>query len=185
MMGKRSEFKRRKNDAYMTWDTRAVIPLLSHVNPLTTFIDPCAGDGSLIDQLHSHNILCILAGDINPQRKDVLKLDALTLPYSTTVITNPPWTRVLLHPMIEYFIEHAPEVWLLFDADWCYTKQEKLAKRTGCKTTPELLENCHSIVSVGRLKWIKDSLHDAKDNCAWYGFRKGKQETRFYGRMNE
>jgi len=49
--------------------------------------------------------------------------------------------------------------WLLFDADWMHTKQAE-----------EYLSRCEKIISVGRLKWIADSDHAGKDNCAWYLF---------------
>jgi hypothetical protein len=47
-------------------------------------------------------------------------------------ITNPPWTRELLHPMIEYLVQSSSY------SSWTY---------------------CRKIVSVGRVKWIPDSKH--------------------------
>jgi len=76
------------------------------------------------------------------------------------IITNPPWSRDVLHPMIMTFKDIAP-TWLLFDADWMHTKQSK-----------PYMQYCQMIVSIGRIKWIADSKHTGKDNCAWYFFQK-------------
>lgn len=88
-------------------------------------------------------------------------------------ITNPPWTRSLLHPLIVHLSNQAP-TWLLFDADWMHTKQ-----------AAPYLDRLVRIVSVGRLKWIPDSKMDGKDNCAWYLFNRlygGPYATIFHGR---
>ena len=40
------------------------------------------------------------------------------------------------------------------------------------------------VVSVGRIKWIKDSKSTGKDNCCWYLFDKRFDgNTEFYGRV--
>ena len=50
-MSKRAgQFERRPNDYYPTPES-AVGPLLPHLAPATRFIEPCAGDGALIDHL--------------------------------------------------------------------------------------------------------------------------------------
>ena len=93
------------------------------------------------------------------------------------IITNPPWDRKILHPMIEHFASMRP-TWLLFDADWMHTKQ----------STP-YMDYCQKIVSVGRVKWIPDSKMTGKDNCAWYLFDQdptlAHEATKFYGRLTE
>lgn len=162
-MGKRSGFERRKNDDYPTWDARAYPPLLAQLAAGTRFVEPCAGGMILADRLVAAGHVCALAYDIEPKRGDVQREDALTFKPSVPFdcfITNPPWTRELLHPLIWHLIEMAP-VYLLFDADWKYTKQAR-----------PLMAHCHDIFPVGRLKWIPDSEHDGKDNCAWYLFRR-------------
>lgn len=152
-MGKRSTFKRRKHDAYYT-PVEPVIPLLPHLDGVYTFAEPCAGDGRLIFHLQGFGLMCTHAGDITWGQ------DALTTPIPTVdaIITNPPWTRALLHPMIVRFQRIAP-TWLLFDADWAHTKQ-------AC----QMLDQCSHIVSVGRVKWIEGSENTGKDNAAWYRF---------------
>ena len=47
-MGKRSDFDRIPRDYYPT-PKAAVGPLLPHLLPATLFIEPCAGEGHLID----------------------------------------------------------------------------------------------------------------------------------------
>ena len=78
-MAKRSDFARRKNDYYRTWDPRAVAALLPHLLPGTRFVEPCAGDGVLADQLEAAGHECMFASDIEPKREDVANVDALKL----------------------------------------------------------------------------------------------------------
>ena len=178
-MGKRSDFPRIERDFYPT-PIEAVKPLLLHLQEpsVTTFCEPCAGNGQLKDILELSGLFCQYASDIEPRRGDVEKVDALELDEMKilecdAIITNPPWKRALLHPMIEYFISLKP-TWLLFDADWMHTRQSS-----------ELIQFCRKIVSVGRVKWIPDSKHTGKDNVCWYFFNK-YQQTRnamFIGRI--
>lgn len=176
-MSKRSNFKRLVGDAYMTIDPKAVKPLLFFLEHKTMFIEPCAGACDLVDMLAEHGHICTHAMDIDPQDDRVNKGDALLIecPSPLPIITNPPWTRKVLHPMIEKFVTIAPEVWLLFDADWMHTKQ----------AIPYLNKYCTDIVSVGRVKWIKDSKMSGKDNCAWYRFVEPSRKfvnTRFHNK---
>ena len=156
-MGKRSEFKRRPHDAYAT-PMKAVLPVLPFLrrDGILTFDEPCAGAGDLIDHLRSHGMDCLYSGDIKHG------FDALQVPKfrADAVITNPPWTRQLMHPLIWHFMRTSWQVWLLFDADWIHTQQ----------ATP-MLQHCSDVVSVGRLKWIADSKHSGKDNVAWHRFQ--------------
>ena len=125
-MGKRSDFPRIDKDAYDTPEA-AVIPLLPHLpkRPFT-FWEPCAGRGDLMDHLFKlTKAECSLASDIVPRADGIEQYDALKGIKDISadyIITNPPWSRDLLHPMIESFSSMAP-TWLLFDADWMHTKQ--------------------------------------------------------------
>lgn len=85
-------------------------------------------------------------------------------------ITNPPWSRDLLHPIIENLRKQLP-TWILLDSDWCHTKQ-----------AIEYMKYCAVMVSVGRVKWIPDSKYTGKDNCSWYLFRDEPVSTTFYTR---
>jgi len=176
-MGKRSNFERNPRDYYPT-PLEAVRPLIRGIDHRSTarsptFIEPCAGDGRLTDYLESEGMVCVQEFDIEPQKEHILKIDALKAPFSEAdyIITNPPWDRKILHPMIDRFRRYAP-TWLLFDADWMHTKQ-----------AIPYLEYCSKIVSVGRVKWIEGSKTTGKDNCAWYCFEKHRCETVFVGRL--
>jgi hypothetical protein len=154
-MGKRSEFVRRKSDAYQTIDYRASWSLVPHLNGIRTFAEPCAGEGRLIEQFTKRGMRCAMACDI------LDGIDALSLPdYGKVdaIITNPPWTRQLLHPLILHFQRIAP-TWLLFDSDWAYNK-----------LAVPYLDQCSDIVAVGRLRWIEGTTQTGKDNVSWYKF---------------
>jgi hypothetical protein len=155
-MGKRSTFERRKNDAYQT-PPAPVAPLLPHLRGIRSFAEPCAGEGRLIRTLEGYGLSCAFSGDIETGF-DALTGIAINHVKFDAIITNPPWTREILHPMILRFQSIAP-TWLLFDADWPHTRQAY-----------PFLDQCSHIVSVGRVKWIEDSKFTGKDNAAWYRF---------------
>lgn len=175
-MGKRSNFERVERDFYPT-PYEAVVPLFPHLNDVTWFAEPCAGDGALVNHLEEmRGISCGFASDIEPQADYIKegsyeKLCIQHVEHCTHIITNPPWDRKILHPMIEHFCALKP-TWLLFDADWMHTKQS-------ARFMPWLVK----IVSVGRVKWIPDSKMIGKDNCCWYFFdSRHKGVTEFVGR---
>ena len=62
-MGKRSDFKRRKNDTYDT-PVKAILPLLPHLKQGSTFIEPCAGNGILVDTLEDNGLKCLGKFDV-------------------------------------------------------------------------------------------------------------------------
>ena len=170
MMGKRSNFERNPRDFYPT-PKEAVIPLLPHLPEKGLFAEPCAGDGRLIEHIEE---LTSLSGywmtDIEPHADFIGNGDALTdkIVGCDICITNPPWDRKILHPLIENLSNQLP-TWLLFDADWMHTKQ-----------SVPYIKMCSKIVSVGRIKWFGNMT--GKDNCAWYLFDRKANNTIFYGR---
>ena len=169
-MGKRSNFERNPRDFYPT-PKEAVIPLLPHLPEKGLFAEPCAGDGRLIEHIEE---LTGLSGywmtDIEPHADFIGNGDALTdkIVGCDICITNPPWDRKILHPLIENLSNQLP-TWLLFDADWMHTKQ-----------SVPYIKMCSKIVSVGRIKWFGNMT--GKDNCAWYLFDRKANNTIFYGR---
>lgn len=158
-MGKRSSFERIPRDFYPT-PVEAVRPLLAHLAPGTRFVEPCAGDGRLVDHLAAAGHVCASAYDIEPRRGDIRQHDAMDRLVGNLdcFITNPPWDRSILHPLIAHLSRQAP-TWLLFDADWMHTRQ-----------SAPFMPMLRKIVSVGRVKWIADSPFTGKDNCCWYLF---------------
>jgi hypothetical protein len=172
-MGKRSSFERRPRDAYDT-PAEAVVPLLAHLSPGTRFCEPCAGNGTLVDHLTAAGHHCARAWDIEPQRDDIDRQDARTrlIGNIDCFITNPPWSREVLHALIVNLSDQHP-TWLLFDADWVHTRQ-----------AAPYMPRLRRIVSVGRVKWIADSAFTGKDNCAWHLFaRPGHEAPAFYARV--
>lgn len=164
-MGKRSDiYERRERDFYPT-PPEAVVPLVAQMRPVP-FIEPCVGDGALVRSLKKYDFKCV--GEFD------LPTDVCTTQYNISnaeyFITNPPWDRRILHPTIENLRRQLP-TWLLFDADWAHTVQAK-----------EHMKYCSKIISVGRIKWIANSKHTGKDNCAWYLFEKYPVATIFIGR---
>lgn len=174
-MGKRSEFERLPRDFYPT-PIEAVLPLVRHLPKSGLFAEPCAGDGRLV--LHIEQ-LTELKGywmtDIEPMVDFVGEGDALSdvIKGCDVCITNPPWNRKILHPLIENLAPQLP-TWLLFDSDWMHTKQ-----------SVPYMKWCQKVVSIGRVKWIEGSKMTGKDNCCWYLFDAKKitgMTTQFHGR---
>src|SRR3954454_12214031 len=153
-MGKRSNLERRPSDFYPT-PRAAVEPLVPYLRRIRSFAEPCAGDGDLVRHLESFGLHCAYAGDIRTGH-DALALDRYD--GADAIITNPPYTRELMHRLIAHFQRILP-TWLLLDADWALTKQA--APHLSC---------CSDIVAIGRVKWIEGSKYTGKDNHAWFRF---------------
>jgi hypothetical protein len=153
-MGKRSTFPRIERDHYPT-PYKAVTYLAPHLGDVRFFAEPCAGKGDLVRHLESFGKICQYASDIEYgqnafDRDEYGSIDA--------IITNPPFTRKLLHGLIWHFVRIAP-TWLLIEWDWAATKQAR-----------PFLPMCSTIAVIGRLKWFPDTPHVGKDNYAWYRF---------------
>jgi hypothetical protein len=167
-VGKRSpQFERRKQDKYRT-PLPPVRLLLPHLPAGTVFAEPCAGNGVLIRHLESFGHTCRFACDIRPERPSIEKLDALHLDAAwlraakrmgiRMFLSNPPWSRPILHSLVEHLPTLLP-TWLLFDADWIHTSQAS-----------RYIDGCAKIVSVGRVRWIPGTSMMGKDNSAWHFF---------------
>jgi hypothetical protein len=185
-MGKRSDFERVEKDFYRTIDKRAVEALAPFLEPETRFIEPCAGYGDLLFDLEARGHKGVWASDNNIEEEFLIEMpqriktcDAFSIQLGRIdvvdtydyIITNPPWSRPILHQMIEHFSKFKP-TWLLFDADWAHTKQ-----------SAPYMKWCRKIVSVGRLIWIPGTTMSGKDNCAWYLFDQNADGvTEFVGR---
>ena len=173
-MGKRSDFERVPRDYYPT-PIEAVKPLIPHLPQKGNFAEPCAGDGRLIRHIEElSGMLGYWMTDIEPMADHIGDGDATTdkIVGCEVAITNPPWNRKILHPIIENLSNQLP-TWLLFDADWMHTKQ-----------AVPYLPRLKRVVSIGRVKWIEGSNSTGKDNCCWYLFDKHNGiPTHFYGRI--
>lgn len=173
-MSKRSagKFERRPRDLYDT-PRAAVAPLLPYLSAGTEFAEPCAGRGWLIDALVDQGHHCVWATDLSPGREDIGRMNALALAHigrrnvrAQVVITNLPWTRRMMHPLIDSLSAVWP-CWFLFDSDWAYTAQ---SSETG------LINRCSRIVPIGRVKWMPGTKNVGFDNACWYEFLPGHTE---------
>lgn len=160
---------RKRNDFYPTIDPRAVEALAAHLPAGTIYAEPCAGEADLIGLLDALGLVCDWALELEPQgsclrnrwpiaRGNALALTQADVNDAQCFITNPPWSRPMLHALIAHLARLAP-TWLLFDASWKHTRQ-----------AAAFAPICTDIVSVGRLKWFAGSKYDPPDDCAWYRF---------------
>jgi len=166
------KFRRNERDFYATPES-AVLPLLPHLTSMA-FNEPCAGDGALIWTMCRRGGTCFGATDIAPRHELVNQADAFSITecIGGTFVTNPPWSRPVLHKLIVHLSDIAP-TWLLFDADWMHTKQ-----------SIPYMRQCRKIVSVGRVSWMGNGV-SGFDNCAWYLFDAAQgavEKTQFIGR---
>lgn len=170
-MGKRSDLPRIPKDKYYTWDNRAYDRVRTIFENIGTFIEPCAGGGDMIQAVENIGPTCVYACDIAPtdytEPTDVgvwphsyELVPEKVLEQADCIITNPPWTRSILHPFIWWCIDSGKPAWLLLDANWAITKQAR-----------PMLAYCSDIVPTARLKWIPDTKDSAKDDTAWFRFQ--------------
>ena len=101
-----------------------------------------------------------------------MALRASDLGDAELIITNPPLSRPILHPLIEHLSDLAP-TWLLLDAGWAYTRQSEPYQ-----------SRLRRIVAVGRLRWVEGSPFTGKDDAARYLFDRPSEgcATLFTGR---
>jgi hypothetical protein len=163
MMGKRSDFPRHARDDYAT-PAEAFHPLIRFLDKDLSIIEPCPGAGKLVRHMRQAGFA------VTP-----IEHDARTHAYhalDVQFVTNPPWTREVLHPIIANLSDQAP-TWLLMDADWMHLK-----------SSVPFLDRLRAIVSVGRVQWFAGSPSVGKDNSAWYRFGRPNRRahTRFHGR---
>lgn len=178
-MTKRAEgkFKRNERDFYPT-PIKAIEPLLEQLDDGTVFIEPCAGDGAIVNYLTDNGHKCIYASDIYPltdwiAKKDIYDIeDSLLNQY--TVITNTPWDRKFVSDLLDRIIENNGEAWLLLDADLMHNKW--MAK---------YMQYCSHVVTCGRVKWIEDSKSSGFNNSCWYRFVADNDFTIFIGKNYE
>lgn len=166
-MGKRTRaitgkvYAKRPRDYWPTFDPKARKALVPHLPRGVRYAEPMAGDGSLI-RLLGPEIQCAWAADLEPRGEGILQGDVMEcrIGDAEMFISNPPWTREMLHLIIPYLSDQAP-TWLLFDADWKDTDQ-----------AAAFMPRCRRIVSAGRLIWIPGTTNGGFTACCWYLFDK-------------
>lgn len=155
-MGKRSDFPRRKNDAYLT-PYEAALPLRKYLEGVANFAEPCCADGRLVRWVESFGVPCIYSDDIE-NGTDAITDPELEARRPAAIITNPPYTWKLLKPMLKRFMGIAP-TWLLLESDFMFNEQ-----------SIPFMKCCTDIVPIGRVKWIEGTKDESKDSFAWYRF---------------
>lgn len=166
-MSKRSNFKKNPRDYYQTIDRRAGDALAPFIKDVKYFAEPFAGNGALVHQLQeNHNKFCMWKSDIEPQpdisfglqcyKIDYKEVDIYHLDLCDVLITNPPFTKELFHQAIESFTPMI-DCWWLMQADYIFN----------LGSTKILDTYVTDVVTIGRLKWFKDTTMSSTDNFVW------------------
>lgn len=160
---RQSRYARRANDAYDTSDPGAVAPLLPFLQPGTRFIEPCAGAGDLVRQLQAAGHVCAAAFDIAPRAEGIEAIDAMSPRWSAVdgeiIITNPPYSRPLVHDLIDTFTGRAGLAWVLLEADFAHRR---------CNA--RFMVRCRLVLTIGQIRWVPGTKHKSTKLYAWYLF---------------
>jgi hypothetical protein len=154
-VGKRSSFDRRPKDVYPT-PPEAVAPLLPLLLPHTKYVEPCFGEGRLVEPLKRAGHELVAAFDW----PDDARSKVYDLENGTIFITNPPYHGRArdLHALIENLSDQA-KCWLLLPHDWL----------ANLSSAP-LISRLRVIKPIGRVRWIEGSEHSSKENFDWLLF---------------
>jgi hypothetical protein len=175
-MSKRTSMDKIPKDFYPTTDPNALTADFRRLIAGKSYGEPCCGNGDLINLIGDLSY-CEWASDseVRPKgvQQDAMDLTEGDLRMCDLIITNPPFTRKVLLPMIDHLISLKP-TWLLLPADMMHNKY-----------FGSYMDKCCIVASIGRLKWFVDSPHTSTDNFAWYYWTKNPvnmRMTQFYGR---
>jgi hypothetical protein len=138
-----------------------------------TYVEPCFANGNLSRWLSEFGAREIYRSGLEPEVENVDLCDVLSDGQqrwaefgkkADCILTNPPWSRNLLHPMIELFSDVAPTL-LLFDANWINTKQAR-----------PFQDRLVAVFPAGRHRWFAGQEGDKglapKEDTSWYLFDK-------------
>lgn len=175
-MGKLNpKFELKPSDFYRT-PASALPPLLPFLQPKTSYCEPAAGDGALIDLLAGHSFRCAAAFDVEPKRADIVCRDALTLVDcdlgdAETFIANLPWSFPIFPRLVRHLITLRP-LWTIAPARWAHAER-----------AAELVARCSHIVCMPRPKWFANTPHTYKQDVVWLHFdARHSDGPRFYPR---
>ena len=167
-MGKRTSYAKIPKDFYPTIDPRAHDTILPFIRG-KTYAEPCAGSGDLIDGLMDA-ATCLLESDIREDTmcltRDAMELTEEDLVGCDLIVTNPPYTKSVLLPMIDHFTT-LRDTWLLLPWDLACNQYFRY-----------YMEGCAKVVPIGRLCWVKKDgkLVRGYENYAWYLFPKSGEK---------
>lgn len=159
-MSKRTRTKSAINNPRNYWPTPiGPINQLGRILPAGMMYDePCAGDGRLIRGLAPHGLFCVQAHDLVPQGAGIRIGNALNLPISgRPIITNPPYAKSLLEPLLDHWIGRT-EVWLLLPSDMMVNKW-----------TNPYMRFVDRILPIGRVSWMENG-KAGFENSVWFRF---------------
>jgi len=176
-MSKRSNFDKVPRDFYPTTDPKAVPTKLVEFIRGKSYAEPCYGNGDLEDLLMDV-ATCKWRSDVRETVSSSKVMDALEVTKEDLegidlIVTNPPFSKDVLLPLIDHFVNLKP-TWLLLPAGYM----------NNIYFGP-YMKRCSRVVSIGRIKWFKDSKHTSTDDFCWYFWTKGATtdtRTIFYGR---
>lgn len=167
-MSKRSDFPKKDKDFYPTTDKKVLVPEFVRLIKGKTYAEPCYGYGDL-EQLLMPSADLKFKSDIRvtvpaTQVKDAMEVTRKDLADCDLIITNPPFTRSVLLPMIDHFISLKP-TWLLLPADYMHNAYFR-----------PYMDKCTYVVSIGRVCWFTSDIGKrvaSTDNFAWYFWPQG------------
>jgi len=176
-VSKYSDYNKIPKDYYPTTDPKAVPTKLVEFIRGKTYAEPCYGNGDL-EGLLTDVAACKWRSDIRETVGSSKVLDALEvtkedLEGTDLIVTNPPFSKDVLLPLIDHFVSLKP-TWLLLPAGYM----------NNIYFGP-YMKRCSRVVSIGRIKWFRDSKHTSTDDFCWYFWKKGATtdtRTIFYGR---
>lgn len=146
-MSKRGEtkFKGPEKDLIST-PPEAVLPLLHYLPRKVIFTEPCAGTGDLIEHLQAAGHVCGEAYDLAPRREDIEVGNAVDRIPKHLSVTNPPYSRALLMPILEAAIKWPHPSWWLLPHD-------VMANKYFRSVAPHAV----AIIPIGRVSWIRNT----------------------------
>lgn len=98
---------------------------------------------------------------------DAREINLYQLNYAEVVITNPPYSKWMLHPIIDNLVQIAP-TWMLLSSDFMHRR-----------ASAPYMKRCEKVVSAGQIRWFGDST--GRYTSCWYLFTEVEKTTRFYG----
>lgn len=146
-MSKRSSFDKIPKDFYATIDPNAIPQTFREFIEHDSYAEPCYGGGDL-EKLLEGVAVCLWKSDIREVKavqKDGLHLTEEDVSSCDYIITNPPYTKDVLLPLIDHWRNLKP-TWLLLPADFMHNKYFK-----------PYMDCCSLVLSVGRLYWFENT----------------------------
>jgi hypothetical protein len=136
--------------------TDLLVPYLAPDRPVT---EPCAGAYRLAARLEHHGVEVAEAFDIVPRDPRVEVGDAIVRIPRHVAITNPPFQRDLLVPILTAATRRPKGAWFLLPSDALMNKW-----------FAPVVQHVHQIVPIGRVRWIEGSASVGYENYAWVRF---------------